>query len=97
MRDKDVRIACTISENNKSQLSVTATSVPANDKITQSVTATGVALGDWVQAAYTQPTACLLINAYVSAANTVTVEFINPTASPISLAAGSIKVKSTKL
>lgn len=97
MRDKDVRIACTSPVSYKGQLSVTATSVPANDKITQSITVDGVAVGDWVQAAYTQPTAGLLINAYVSAANTVTVGFINPTASPISLTAGSIKVKSTKL
>lgn len=97
MRDKDIRIACTSPISYKGQLSVTATSVPANDKITKSLTVTGVAVGDWVQAAYTQPTVGLLTNAYVSAANTVSVEFINPTANPISLAAGSIKVKSTKL
>lgn len=81
----------------KQTQSVAATTVLANSKFVQTVNVTGASLGNWVQAAYTQPTAGLLTNAYVSAANAVTVEFINPTASPIALAAGSIKIKLTKL
>lgn len=97
MASKDIKVTLVNTTASKQTQSVAETTVLANSKFEQTVNVTGASLGNWVQAAYTQPTAGLLTNAYVSAANVVTVEFINPTASPITLAAGSIKIKSTKL
>ena len=97
MATKDIKVTLVNPPARKQTQSVAETTVLANSKFEQTVSLTGASLGNWVQAAYTQPTAGLLTNAYVSAANVVTVEFINPTASPITLAAGSIKIKSTKL
>lgn len=96
MASKDIKIACSSEVTKKNTSNVSAQSVAANSKYTQNVTIAGVSLGDDVSVAYTKSLNGLMLNAYVSAADTVTCEFINPTAAPIALEAGSLKLKITK-
>ncbi|HRM32218.1 MAG TPA: hypothetical protein PLH48_17370 [Acinetobacter johnsonii] len=96
MASKDIKIACSSEVTKKNTSNVSAQSVAANSKYTQNVTIAGVSLGDDVSVAYTKNLNGLMLNAYVSATDTVTCEFINPTAAPIALEAGSLKLKITK-
>ena len=54
------------------------------------VAVTGAALGDMAQVSFSLDLQGLILNAYVSAANTVSVRFQNPTAGAIDLASGTI-------
>ena len=96
MGSKDIKIACSSERTKKNTTNVSAQSIAANSKYTQNVTIAGVSLGDDVSVAYTKSLNGLMLNAYVSASDTVTCEFINPTAAPIALEAGSLKLKITK-
>jgi hypothetical protein len=59
----------------------------------QTITVTGVALGDHVNASFSLSLAGCRLEAYVSAANTVTYQFSNPTAGTINLGSGSVTVR----
>lgn len=96
MASKDIKIACSSEVTKKNTSNVSAQSVAANSKYTQNVTIAGVSLGDDVSVAYTKNLNGLMLNAYVSATDTVTCEFINPIAAPIALEVGSLKLKITK-
>lgn len=64
-------------------------SIAANSNTSLTVTLTGVAVGDSVVVAPPgSGVSVIYFNAYVSAANTITVRAYNPTASPIDLASG---------
>lgn len=58
----------------------------------QAVTVTGAALGDEAEASFSLSTQGIILDAQVTAANTVTVRFQNETGSTIDLAAGTIYV-----
>lgn len=60
---------------------------------TTTVTVTGAALGDFVVASFSLDLQGIIIFAYVSAVNTVTVLFFNPTAGTIDLASGTLKAR----
>lgn len=96
METKNIVVTCSSEIVRKNTTAVSAQTVAANSKYTQTVTVTGVELGDSVDIGYTQSLNGLILNAYVSATGTVVCEFINPTATPISLTAGSLKIKVTK-
>jgi hypothetical protein len=55
------------------------------------VTVTGVAVGDYVEASFSLALAGLTLTGEVSAANTVTATFFNPTAGAIDLASGTLR------
>lgn len=61
----------------------------------QTITVTGVTLGDVVQVALDKNLNGCVIEAYVSAANTVKVRIYNPTAASVTLPAGTLKAKLT--
>lgn len=60
--------------------------------VTTTVTVSGAALGDIALVSFSLSLAGLLLYAYISATNTVTVSLFNPTASAIDLSSGSLKV-----
>jgi hypothetical protein len=60
--------------------------------VTTTVTVTGAALGDWAQASFSLDLQSVLLSAYVSAANTVSVRFQNETTGTVNLSSGTIKV-----
>lgn len=60
------------------------------------LTVTGAALGDFVQASWSADLQGVVLSAYVSAANTVTLEFVNPTVGAVNLAEGTARVRVTK-
>lgn len=57
---------------------------------------TGAAFGDFVRASLSVSTQGATVSAYVSAANRITVQIINSTASPITIAASTVKFKLIK-
>ena len=63
-------------------------SFEAND-----ITVTGAALGDFAVASFSLDVEDLIINAAVTAADTVTVQLSNQTGGPVDLASGTVKVK----
>jgi hypothetical protein len=67
-------------------------SVAAAGTTTTTVTATGAALGDHVEASFSLSLQGMVLSAFVSAADTVTVVFFNPTAAAIDLANGTLRV-----
>jgi hypothetical protein len=67
-------------------------SIGAGLSATTTITVTGAALGDKFIASFSLSLAGLNLNAYVSAANTVTCLFSNPTAGAIDLASGTLSV-----
>ena len=79
------------------ELSATATwnpaSVASGAQATTTVTVTGAALGDHAIASFSLDLAGAVLNAYVSAANTVTVVLSNMTAGAIDLASGTLSVR----
>jgi purine nucleoside permease len=68
-------------------------SLATSTMATTTVTVTGAALGDYVQAwSFTQDLAGILVSAYVSAADTVTVVLRNSTAGTLDIAEGTLRV-----
>lgn len=65
-------------------------SIAAAGTTTTTVTVTGAALGDYAQASFSLTLAGLMMTAYVSSANTVTVVLFNPTGGAIDLASGTL-------
>ena len=72
-----------------------ATSDPANLEdgagVTTTVTVTGAALGDFASASFSNDLQGVLLTAWVSAANTVSVRFQNETAGAVDLASGTLR------
>ena len=60
--------------------------------ITTTVTVSGAALGDFVNVSFSLPLSGLLMFAEVTASNTITVTFFNPTTLPIDVSSGTLKV-----
>jgi len=67
-------------------------SVATGAKTSTTVTVTGAKLGDFVVASFSLTLQKIIMNAYVSSANTVTVDFWNFTGAPIDLLSGEIRV-----
>lgn len=67
-------------------------SVATANKTSTTITVTGAVLGDFVVASFSLGLQQIIMNAYVSAADTVTVDYWNFTGSPINLASGTIRV-----
>lgn len=65
-------------------------SIAAGDVATTTVTVTGATLGSQAGGAFSLDLAGLYLTASVTAANTVTVTLVNPTAAPIDLASGTL-------
>lgn len=78
------------------QLAISQTWDPASvgslAVVTTTVTVPGAALGDFAFASFSLSLAGLLLYAYVSATNTVTISLFNPTSSAIDLSSGTVKV-----
>ena len=71
-------------------------SVAAGAAATTTVSVSGAALGDFAEASFSLSLGGLRLSAYVSAANTVTVSFFNPTAGAIDLATGTLRASVRK-
>jgi hypothetical protein len=67
-------------------------SISAGASATTTVTVTGAIMGQYAIASFSNSLASLTLTAYVSAANTVTCVFHNPTGSPVDLASGTLRV-----
>lgn len=63
---------------------------------TQTMTVTGAALGDIVDVSFSVALGGARLEAWVSAANTVSYRFSNPTGSPIDLGSGTVKARIRK-
>ncbi len=68
-------------------------SIADGDEVAQEVTVTGAALGDFAVASFSLDVLDLVINAAVTAANTVTVILANNTGGAIDLAGGTVRAK----
>ena len=83
-----------------SVLTASATWDPASiadgDMEANDVTCTGAALGDFAQASFSLDVEDLVINAAVTAADTVTVVLANNTGGPVDLASGTVSVRVIK-
>jgi hypothetical protein len=66
--------------------------VVAGASTTTTVTVTGATLGDFVAVSFSLSLSGLVLTAYVSAVNTVTVVLSNPTGSPVDLSSGTLAV-----
>jgi hypothetical protein len=62
----------------------------------QTITVTGAAVGDYVIASFSTPLNGMILNAWVSAANTVQFQFQNKTAGTLDLASGTVRVRVLK-
>jgi hypothetical protein len=71
-------------------------SLATGTQTTTTVTLTGAALGDYVQASFSLDLQGVVLSAYVSAANTVTVVMLNMTGGTLDLASGTLKVRGWK-
>lgn len=71
-------------------------SIAAAGTTTTTVTATGAAVGDFARASFSLTMAGLMMSAYVSAADTVTVVLFNPTGGAVDLASGTLRAEVTK-
>ena len=67
-------------------------SIADGAQATTTVTVTGAALGDFVLASFSLSLAGVIMTAYVSAADTVTILLQNETGAAVDLAAGTLKV-----
>lgn len=74
-----------------------APSVAAGGTTTTTVTVTGAALGDFALASFSVTVAGLVVTAYVSATDTVTVVLYNPTGAPIDLASATLRARAFKV
>lgn len=63
---------------------------------TTTVSVPGAALGDFAQAAFSLPLQGILLTAWVSATDVVSVRFQNESGSPIDLSSGTLRVRITK-
>ena len=70
-----------------------AASLAASATATTTVTVTGAALGDYAVASLGVSAAGLVVSAYVSAADTVTVVLFNPTAGAVDLASTTLRAR----
>lgn len=70
--------------------------IAAAGTTTTTVTVTGAALGDIVEASFSLDSQGIMLSGYVSAADTVTTVFFNPTGGAIDLASGTLRVRSRK-
>jgi hypothetical protein len=59
----------------------------------QTVTVAGCVLGDFVKASFSLNLQGVEINAWVSAADTVSYQFANPTAGTVDLSSGTVRVR----
>jgi hypothetical protein len=59
----------------------------------QTATVTGAALGDFVKASFSKDLQGVRVYAWVSAADTVSYQFHNPTAGAIDLASGTVRLR----
>jgi hypothetical protein len=66
-------------------------SIAASASTTTTVTVTGAALGDYAEASFSLDMTGLVMSAYVSAADTVTVVLFNPTVGAVDLGSGTLK------
>ena len=73
-----------------------AASIADGDEVATEVTVTGAALGDFAIAAFSLDVADLVLNANVTAANTVTCVLANNTGGAIDLASGTIYARVIK-
>jgi len=71
-------------------------SIASAATVTTTITVTGAAMGDYVIPAFSLDLSGLVMSAYVSSANIVTVVFYNPTAGAIDLGSGTLKAKVIK-
>lgn len=71
-------------------------SIAAGASVTTTVAVAGCGFGDFVDASFDKNLAGIRLHAYVSAADTVTVEFYNPTAGAIDLASGTLRARVSK-
>ena len=69
-----------------------APSIASGASTSTTVTVTGAVLGQFATATMSINVSGLTVNAYVSAANTVTVVFANLTGSPVDLVSGTLSV-----
>jgi hypothetical protein len=74
-----------------------AASLAASATATTTVTVTGAALGDYAIPSLGVSAAGLVVSAYVSAADTVTVVLFNPTAGAVDLASTTLRVRVVKV
>lgn len=70
-------------------------SLAAGDSTTENITVTDAGLGMFVMPSFSVPLASVNISAWVSAVDTVTVQFSNRTSSTVDLAAGVLNVRVT--
>ena len=70
--------------------------IAAGTTLTQAFVVSGAALGDFVQVSLTQNLSGLMLTAYVSAADQVTLVAYNPTAGTINLPSGTLKLRLTR-
>ena len=68
-------------------------SLAAGTGVTTTVTVTGAALGDFARASFSLDLQGIVLTAWVSAANTVSVRFQNGTAGAVDLASGTLRVR----
>ena len=66
-------------------------SIAANTAITTTVTVTGAVLGSYVMPSFSLSLANIILTAYVSADDSVTFIFFNPTGAAIDLDSGTLK------
>lgn len=68
-------------------------SIPAASEDTTTVSVPGAVVGDFVEVAFSQAIGVIELDAYVSAAGTVTVRFRNRSGGAINLSSGSLRVR----
>lgn len=93
-----VKISPVLPKFNKKSFSsfdVTGIEVAANSQTSNTYTLTGARLGDFVNTTYSLNVGGIIINAWVSASNIVTVSFRNNTSAPITLPTGKLKIKTS--
>lgn len=71
-------------------------SIAGGASVTTTVSAVGAAFGDFVSASFGRSTAGITISASVSAADTISVTFTNPTAGSIDLLSSTLRVRVSK-
>lgn len=67
--------------------------VVGGSQITTTISVPGAAFGDFALASFSLSLAGMIVTAYVSAADTVTVIFYNATGADIDLASGTLRAK----
>lgn len=73
-------------------------SMPDGAGVETDITVTGAAMGDYVdQVSFSVDTQGIILNAQVTASNTVTVRFQNETGGPVDLSSGTIRVRVRKI